>query len=1144
MVFWLLVIGCLGWGPPALGAEELLAAGSVTRQVDYIMAIDSTGSMAGRGGVDSSGRACTRWEELREKLVQIITELEPGENVRLHLLFFGASVYQRQGALRWEGLSPSTQRLPGDRTSAVTVPLRGEAEKRQVLSLLNQHRPNAGHTALWDAIGACFDRALELFRLSPERRVLIAVFSDGEDNGSSEYTTRPPRSGTARPRDLCAHIDRVKSTLGPVLLNAQWHFVRVAGVRIDPPCGVFPSDRTPSVVQVMLGPEQIRAGSLAEPLSVPAELQFMIQGTLPAGLAFPLVFEPDPGAPPVRVTTEDGAPATVSSAGRYRVLLHRVGQPEDYVSPFTGRIRLDLGRYRDGAVDRVMVWDLNPAVRIDFAGAAKIPLAEGEVEPARGLRVLTGANVRFRAPLLDGAAYSWDIAVPGLDPIRTPRHELELRLPAEGQVRARLSVTRPGFAPAEFDRTIEVIDPRLSISLEPAVPCEGETFSAQLAHHPDLGLRRIEWEGGAVSQQGSRALYSFEREGSYSLTASVETDLGAAGVSQTVLIEPGLPLPAVLAPVETVFLSGEPQLFSAEAGRGVAEVRFRLHQAGRWFDLGSAPVQDLEGQWLAVTNWILPAGLAAGNAELVTESVPVNPDLTRRLGARTSTNQVEVSKLALRLRPRSPADRVIYWHDPVTFEAELAGPGAAKVEAVQWDVFAVTPAGTHPIAVLGGIGRDFQEEQDLRVAAFILELDPAGSEFQKWTADNSLLVRASPLGDPQVVAEAQLEWDGLGVRWGPARFVAYGPRRCLLDTPQELTVLDVLSGHPIRSVRWTITHRAVTNRFDTATGSLPHAFTNVGPHEIHAQVTWDGGTAPAEPTPVWVEFEPARAVIEWDGDRRPELSDRGVHDRDVQLDLTGFAGSRASVQVDLRRIVPDGEPEPVLGWPKVMRPEESEMALRLPWPPAPAQDDERYMAKISLVGYDETGALGIVKEDSFLIINGRPVRWWLLVLVGLLMLAVLVLLTHWCWRNAPAEARLYVGTHLGQVKAGETGSLRLRPYWQRWSKRAVIRLKDLAAKTDDLPSWIAEHPLRTLEVRRDRDKITLFFPERGDLYDFEYDQGIGTLTWHGERTGQESRQIFLRPRPGPSRLRWETVAPWILLLIEVPGFLWIYQHWA
>lgn len=1126
--------------PAALGHVE-----PASEPVDYVLAIDNTGSMNRSGGVDSQGGRCSRWEELHEKLVATIGELQPGQGTRLHLFFFGSSVYDRQRSVTWRTLGSSSSSVSGNQTTAITVDLRTESEKLAVLDLLARHKPNSGHTALWDAVAASFDRALEVHRREPNRRIVIAVFTDGEDNNSSQYTTKPAPGSRAGKLPLCDHISAVRSQLGTALLNAQFYFVRVAGMRVEPPCGVVPAERTPSIVQLALSPEALRVPSLAVPSGrSAAEVVFSVQGTLPPGVAFPLIFEPDPGAPGVRVTCENGAPAAVAQPGVYWLRFQPVGKRELYETPFGGRLRLDLGRYREGAVERVMIWALRSSVQVAFAGVPSIELADSQVEPRDGLRVLTEQEVTFRAPLLDGADYSWQIEAPGLGRTNSAGHRLAIRFPAGGEARATLTVRQPGYTEARFNRRVGIVDPALEISLNPASPCEGETIEADLRHNPALNLSRITWEGGCLEQDGAKALYRFEKEGTYTVSVAVESELGPTAANLVLTVEPGIPEPLIRAPRDTLFLGSDPQMFEAEAGRGVASIRFLLEHGGQTLDLGAAPVTEDNGRWVARTNWVLPSAVSPGTGRVIAESIARNQGLAARVGAKQSTNIVELTGLDLLMKPRSPQERIMHWSEPLVFEAELLGPGASRVEALQWDVLSGAAGSGQIVAGLGRLEGEFTEEADRRLSTFTLLLDPSNTPLKEAVTAGHLTVRATPQGDARVVEDTRLDWEGMQVEWPPTRFVVYAPRRCQVDQPQALLTSEILSGRPLQRVRWTVSGPAGLRSFETTADTADFVFTNTGPHEVRAEVTWEDGVGTAEPAAVFVEYVPVSADVQWDGETDPELRGRGVTDRNVELEFGDFVGSRASAVVEVRQ--PDGQGGWVdlSGWPKTSKPGTEEGVLLVPWPPAVSEGESEYVAEIWLEGLDETGTPCRVKAGAFRLINSPPPRYWMLGMVLVLGGALFYLVQRWCWGNALATARVYVGVSAGDVRDHRSGSLRIGGRWSRWHKVAPISFGELAKRIDDLPRWLATEPSRTLRASEPGGRTRLHLPEPGSLFDFEFDQGMGTLTWLGERSEAEARQLWLRLRRSADRFRWETLVPWLVLATEVILFLWVYQQWA
>lgn len=1122
---------------PAISAP----APHASRDVDYILVVDSTGSMSFPGGKDLQGNDCQRWVELRERLLQTVQGLEPGENIRVHLLLFGGSVYPGGKPLPWRTLPAGQVRLPGDRTSAVTVDLRSDVEKQQILRLLADHRPSAGGTALWDAVAAAFDRAVAIHDEASHRRILVAVFSDGDDRKSPIFTVGPRGTGGT----LCDHVAQARARLGSSLVNEQFYFIRVAGVVVTPPCGVSAVDRTPSMVQVNLGPNELQLGSLGpKQPPVTGNLTFSVSGPLPAGAAFPIVFDPDPPGPQVRVVCTEGAPAAVAAPGTYSLRFLRVDPAANYERPFSGRLRLDLGPYRDGAVDGVQIWSLRQAVAVSFAGVPALPVEDLAVQPTNGLRVLTGAAVSFRAPALQGAAYEWTLDLPTGQRTNLTTPEGVLRFATEGRAQARLTIRRAGFTDAVFARTVNVVDPRLAFEIEPARPVEGEPVSVTLRHNPALPPQRVRWDGVPQEARLLDARYSFDREGTYTLSAGVQTELGTAAVSRSLAVDAGVPAPVILAPQTALFLSTEAQNFSAEAGRGVASVRFTLQQAGRNFDLGTVPVHRQDDRWLATTNRVLPADLNPGPALVVAESLARDPVQGTRLGRRSSTNQVELTRLPLLGRLRSPTERIVHWNHPLVFEAEFLGPGAARLNGVQWDVSATTGSEVQGLPGLGRVDRDLIGDPDARLSSFSLRLDYSDVALRELAGRGGIRVRATPLGDARVVEGQSVVWDDLRVQWAPARFVLYAPRRCVLDRHQPVRVIDVLGGHPVERVRWTFRGAGAQTLFETAGAVTDLVATNIGAHELVADVVWQGGQARTEPAPVWVDFEPVHGVATWDGGRDPELVGRGIRDRNVSLAVQELGGSRSAVVVEVSEPGRGNTWTPVPSWPKTFRVDGSTLTTQIPWPPYPRNGPTEYRVAMRLHGFTEDGRQVQVEGASFRILNQPPVPWWIWLLL-LLALILVGLSFKWCWGNDLRYSRLFVGTRREEIRThASMGFTRLDKLWGRWAKQASLPLGSLPLRVDGLPAWLKDGSISALTVTLKKEQgkpvITLSSVPRNLSYDF--DNGLGTLTWRGPAAPGVPGQIFLSPEPPRPRFRWEPLLPWLLVVLLLVGFILVRQH--
>ena len=414
--------------PPATGLVS----------VEYILVVDSTGSMNNK---TSGGR--TRWDELREKLITSISAIPTGSGQRLHLLVFGGSV---SPTLRWKDLPPQVTKLDGEITTAVSLNLSSEAERDRIVGLIRSHTPAAGFTALNDAIAAAYDRAVALHAENPNRQLLIAVFSDGEDNKSSQFPS-------TKRQKLEAYVQASEAELGAALVNMHYFYVRVAGLSMKAPTAdAIVIDRTPTLANISLRPEKagaetIDAGTLAGNREETSLLNVVFDLHGLKNKVFPVYFEPLPAGatkPQVAVLCETGVKAAFGEPGVYRIKFRRTGPAADYEKAFEGNLKLDLGPYAYTAVDGVRLSRISQDVKLKFAGLTASPLPSISVVP--GLRVLVGNSVKFETEPRAEANYAWTFS--GMASGTAEGMVVTRSFQQSGQVKAELTVTQPGFAKA------------------------------------------------------------------------------------------------------------------------------------------------------------------------------------------------------------------------------------------------------------------------------------------------------------------------------------------------------------------------------------------------------------------------------------------------------------------------------------------------------------------------------------------------------------------------------------------------------------------------------------------------------------------------------------------------------------------------
>ncbi len=949
--------------------------------VEYILVVDSTGSMNNKVGAVWNLTGPTRWDELREQLVASVSAIPMGSEQRLNLLVFGGSV---SPTLQWNDLAPQTTNLVGNRTTAVTVEIRTEAERDRVIALIRAHKPNAGQTALNDAIGAAYDRAVALHAENPSRQILIAVFSDGADNSS----TRFPRGNRQKLED---YIRSSEAQLGASLVNVHYFYVRVAGLSMPPPTSTaIVIDRTPTLANFSLRPEKsgveaIDAGTLAGNKEETGFVNVVFDLHGLKNKVFPVFFDPLPtgvGKPQVAVICEGGAKAAFGESGVYRIKFRRMGPAADYERAFEGNLRLDLGQYAYSSVDGVRLSQISQDVKVRFAGLT--PAATPSISAFPGTRVLVGTSLKLETEPRADAKYVWSFS--GADSGTAEGFVVTRVFRQPGQVKAELTVTQPGFANATVSINITVVDPQFRFSVTPANPVEGEKVQVALESGPGIKISNVYWTPQAESNAGSTATYEFSRSGEKELLASVATDLGQAHCSTKIQVAPGVPAPELISPeldrsgagepFIVLYKQDEPQRLEAEVGEAVASVRFSLLQGGQEVFSRTSEVAETNNQRISKVDFVYPSALQPGTAQLALIAVPKDPSLTVRLGERKSLYSVLVSKFAFSIERDEPLSSELLWDKDASFVVVMGGEGRKKVSSLEWTLESVGPGG-QTIPILSRIQRP--DEFPDGNGGFIFNLNSSDPRFQSLRGDSWLRVTAVPQGDQSTIAGQTARWDGLRPKLETPEFVIQAPPQVDLDTKANTAVIDRKNGNRAEAVTWEVVGEEGNPLAGMNATALPFEPRKPGPHVLKATVTWAGGTYKCEDKAFFVGFEPVDVGLNWGGGQKPVITARGKS-LGATIPLVSdkpLMGTRASLLVDLRSLTNGKAGASVAGWPKTPTPTELAKGFPIPWPPDPGAS----LVTVTEIGFNPEGLFATNQIASFQVINRRPVQLWFVLLI-------------------------------------------------------------------------------------------------------------------------------------------------------------------
>lgn len=993
--------------PAAFGGQHG-AMSSDMGGVDYIFVVDTTGSMNQR----LSNSTSTRWDELHPRLVENVRRLRPGSGDRLHLLVFGDRI--PAGGLLWQEAGGQVIPIPTNRSAAFVFAPGNDLEMATMVRSIEQlSRPNGRYSALRDALRIGFERALFLEDGGEGRKIVLAVFSDGDDNASRTMAPELERLVTA-----------ATQSLGSRLVNEAYLFIRVAGLNIPPPTArhVRRVDHTPLFATVGLGADSLTTSSLAvDEITAPFAVRFNLEGI--DGVALPIYFEPSAGGPRVRVLCGDH-PAVWGRSGTYRVRLQRLGPASDYSQSFEGRLMVDTSGVKR---PDLVLNNLTPeGTRVIVPGARSEPIPPGAVRPRAHQRFLVGSNVTFEAPYRDEARYQWRLR--GAENAEVAGPSFVRGMATAGLVGVELRVEQDGVVvpPVAFD--LEIIDPGARLTSDIARPVAGEPVTFTVSMGAPLLMQEVQWLPRPLETSGTSATYRFEDTGSATVTALVTTELGRVVATASAVVGPGVLPPELIEPTFQTDAQGrqwvqlhrtsEPQTLVATVGEGVAAVRFELTQDGQVAQ--SVTVDALSmGSERRATWSVAGAVLQPGPARLALEALPKDPSLLQRLGPRVATYEVLVNRAGVSLTRLEPTRSELDWGRPLNFLAVLEGPGFAQVRAVDWRVEVVGSDGSR-VSLPGRSqpASDWLEATANRAVAhfeFLPEADnPRLSALQ---ADAALEVVAEAQGDPAVVEGAQTAWSGLSPKFAPARFVIDIPRQVWLDERFTVRVRDELGGAIPMSVRWTMMGEDVDPLSGQSGSEQEVILRRAGAHSVRAEVTWVGGRQVCPEVSFYVDYEPVSlAALQWEGENTPVLVARNRATNDPVVVTGQLRGTRAQLAIDLRQVGADNTSVSLPGYPKIFGPEYLRDGIGLEFPPVEGRKANEYSVVVVASGLDVEGASTQLPPVAFRLMN-RPPLPLSLIFAFLLILVLLASLILWATHaNETRFTILAASSHTESIK--------------------------------------------------------------------------------------------------------------------------------
>ncbi len=531
---------------------------AATDSAAYLLIIDHSGSMKEK---TSSGK--TRWDEMQTRAVEFVRNVRPGSRI-------------------WLGVFSTNKPKPEIFT------INTEQDRSALIQRIQKGYglPDGG-TALFDTLGMAFEEAERLSQQNPNRYISVMVYTDGEDQGSKQW------SRDALQKRFNQLVDQNKNLwlfftpldkIGPVFDPKQAGDHVVVG---EPKIPI--SLRLANDSFVLRNPK-------VEPKQTIA-LEFLASdadwGRLD-GKPMNFTFEAGSGQ---RINVRTASPSLKMRKGRLDVAVE-VTNASDLKADeeYSGSLKIAYPELDKHTIQASRI------VRLSFQRQA--PPKIFEFRPADGTTFAAGKPVTFWVSTLQGTKILWDFGDGSSGTGQNVTHVYNT--PGDRKVALRVEAD-PAIGATKQEFTLHIIDVSVSIDPLPSPIMEGSQIKLTGTGRGEI--QRYEWiidgqkfDGrkiGSGAQTTSEITYTFDRSGKHVVSVVGYAEKAIAQSEERSLEVLRLAL-AIVQPQEAAKLYfGEKNRYSAQVDGPINEVAWTLRKKGE---------DDSSGVIHQITRPVTPAG--------------------------------------------------------------------------------------------------------------------------------------------------------------------------------------------------------------------------------------------------------------------------------------------------------------------------------------------------------------------------------------------------------------------------------------------------------------------------------------------------------------------------------------------------------
>lgn len=455
--------------PPKPDASQAAADSAA-----YLLIIDHSGSMQAR---TSAGK--TRWEEMQVRAVEFVRNVRPGSRI-------------------WLGVFSTKKPNPEIFT------INTEQDRAALIQRIqNGYGPPNGGTALYDSLAMAFEEAERLSRQNPNRYISVMVYTDGNDEGSKEWTREALQKRfnqlVEQNKNLWLFftpLDKVNPVLDP----------KQSGEHV-----VVGEPKIPISLRLASDSFVLRNPKLESKQTI--GLEFLGSdgdwGRLD-GKAMNFAFEAVAGQ---KINLRPASPSVKMHKGRIDVPIE-VTNPNDLKADeeYSATLKITYPELEKHTVQG------SRSVRLSFQRSA--PPRIFEFRPADGTTFAAGKPVTFWVSTLQGTKILWDFGDGTSGTGQSISHVYNT--PGDRKVSLRVEADA-AIGATKQELTLHIIDVGVSIDPIPSPIMEGSQVKLTGTGRGDI--QRYEWiidgqkfdgrKTGSGTQTGSELTYTFDRSGKH-----------------------------------------------------------------------------------------------------------------------------------------------------------------------------------------------------------------------------------------------------------------------------------------------------------------------------------------------------------------------------------------------------------------------------------------------------------------------------------------------------------------------------------------------------------------------------------------------------------------------------------------------------